>query len=313
MRILVVGAGVLGSYLAHMLVRGGNEVTVLARSRRAAQLRQDGLVIRHYFQRTTTVDQVKVIETLQTADIYDLIFVVMKYNDFPAVLPILADNQSANIILVGNNSDTHGMQRFLMENSDTPKNVAFGFQLSGGVREETGRVICIRTGGQMVLGTLEGEVPFKPLLEQAFKQVKYKITYLQDINSWLLSHIVPIVAMNSVTYLHDGDMVQASKDKARWNQAVAAMDEGFAVLEKLGYEAGPASLVKAVRRHRKLVYSSLGFIHKFRFMKLVDGSFSEISALYDSFEALQQQAKLPAPAWDNLRKQAAPKYAAEQG
>jgi 2-dehydropantoate 2-reductase len=38
-------------------------------------------------------------------DQYDLIFVGMKYNDFPAVLLILAKNQSQNIILVGNNGD----------------------------------------------------------------------------------------------------------------------------------------------------------------------------------------------------------------
>jgi 2-dehydropantoate 2-reductase len=29
MRVLIYGAGVLGSYLAHALVRGGNDVTIL--------------------------------------------------------------------------------------------------------------------------------------------------------------------------------------------------------------------------------------------------------------------------------------------
>lgn len=83
MRVLVYGAGVLGSYLAHVLVRGGNQVTVLARGKRAEELERDGLVIRHYFQRKTTVDQVRAIRALEAADIYDLIFVVMKYSDFP--------------------------------------------------------------------------------------------------------------------------------------------------------------------------------------------------------------------------------------
>src|SRR5690554_3868981 len=177
MRILVFGAGVLGSYLAHSLIRGGNDVTVLARGKRAEQLKKDGLVIRHYFQYKTTGVKVKVIHELQSDDLYDLIFVVMKYNDFPSVLPILAENQSQNIVLVGNNADVHGMQAVLQEQSNAKKNVIFGFQLSGGLREDSGRIICIRGWGQMVLGSLDGEIPIKPLLENAFKHVKYKLTY----------------------------------------------------------------------------------------------------------------------------------------
>ncbi|MFD1906916.1 ketopantoate reductase family protein [Paenibacillus rhizoplanae] len=138
MRVLVMGAGVIGSYLAHVLVRGGNEVTVLARTKRAGQLQKDGLVLRHYFQRKTTVDQVKVISGLRRDDVYDLIFVVMKYNDFPAVLPALADNGSKNIVLVGNNGDTRGMQQFFKENSRIPQNIAFGFQINGGPVRKTG-------------------------------------------------------------------------------------------------------------------------------------------------------------------------------
>jgi 2-dehydropantoate 2-reductase len=312
MRILVIGAGVLGSYLSHVLVQGGNDVTVLARAKRAAQLQQDGLVIRHYFQRKTTVDQIKVITELRTDDIYELIFVVMKYNDFPAVLPLLADNESSNIVLVGNNGDTHGMQQFFKENSRTPHNIVFGFQLSAGIREKQGRVICIRAFGQMVLGSLEGEVPFKPLLAQAFRQTKYKLDYPEDINAWLLSHIVPIVAINSVSYLHNGDLAKATKDNARWKQAVAVMNEGFAVLEALGVKTNPAALVKGVKRHQTLVYQGMKYVHKLPFMKLVDGSFSEIAALYQAFEPFKQQANLPTPAWDDFKQQTFTKYALEQ-
>ena len=54
MKILIYGAGVQGSYLAHALIRGGNDVTVLARGRRLDKLKKDGIVIRHYFQHKTT-------------------------------------------------------------------------------------------------------------------------------------------------------------------------------------------------------------------------------------------------------------------
>ncbi|SDZ38308.1 2-dehydropantoate 2-reductase [Evansella caseinilytica] len=309
MNILVFGAGVLGSYLAHVLVRGGNDVTVLAREKRAQQLEKDGVVIRHYFQRKTTVDKVNVINTLQPDNHYDLIFVVMKYHDLPAVLPILAENQSRHIVLVGNNADAHEMQRFLEENSRVKKNVVFGFQLSGGRREESGQIICVRGRGRMVLGSLYGEIPFKQLLESAFTHVKYTLTYQQDMDAWLKSHIVPIAALNATSYLYDGDLKKAAKDKQLLKQAVSVMDEGFQILEKLGYTITPANQVNMIRSHRYGVYVALKILHQLPFMKLsVDESFSEMAALLDSFDKLKQQANMPTPNWDNFKKQTISKF-----
>jgi 2-dehydropantoate 2-reductase len=45
MRILVLGAGGIGGYFGALLARGGADVTFLVRPRRAAQLREQGLVI----------------------------------------------------------------------------------------------------------------------------------------------------------------------------------------------------------------------------------------------------------------------------
>ena len=308
MRILVFGAGVLGSYLAHVLVRGGNDVTVLARGKRAEQLKKDGLVIRHYFQRKSTVDKVKVIHELQSDDIYDLVFVVMKYNDFPAVLPILSENQSQNIVLVGNNAEAHEMQKILQERSLVQKNVIFGFQLSGGLREESGRIICIRSGGQMVLGSLNGEIPFQPLLETAFKHVKYKLDYHSDMDAWLKSHTILIIPMNSVSYLYDGNLKKASKDKVLLKQAITAMDEGFQVLEKLGYTVTPANQVKFIRKQRQLAYYALKIYHQLPFANLVDGSFGEIAALFETFDKLKQQSNMETPHWDEIEKRVMSKF-----
>ncbi|HEX3951609.1 MAG TPA: ketopantoate reductase family protein [Steroidobacteraceae bacterium] len=45
MRILVVGAGAIGGYFGARLLAAGRDVTFLVRSRRAEQLRRDGLVV----------------------------------------------------------------------------------------------------------------------------------------------------------------------------------------------------------------------------------------------------------------------------
>ena len=46
MRFLIIGAGALGGYYGGMLLKGGADVTFLVRPRRAAQLAEQGLVIR---------------------------------------------------------------------------------------------------------------------------------------------------------------------------------------------------------------------------------------------------------------------------
>ena len=48
MRILIIGAGVLGSNLAHSM-RKGNDITILARGITYQNLKNGGLVIKHKF------------------------------------------------------------------------------------------------------------------------------------------------------------------------------------------------------------------------------------------------------------------------
>ncbi|MGG0174626.1 ketopantoate reductase family protein [Gottfriedia acidiceleris] len=308
MKVLIFGAGVLGSYLAHSLVRGGNEVTVLARGKRYEQLKKDGIVIRHYFQRKNTVDSVNIIDKLVPHDYYDLIFVVMKYNQFSSVLPVIAQNVSKNIVLVGNNADSASMERFLNENSNVKKNIAFGFQLSGGKREESGRIISIHGGGQMVIGSLEGDITFKATLVKAFKEAKYKLIYNDHIDGWLKSHIIPIVAMNSIHYLYNFDFKKIANDKNALLQMISVMDEGFMVLEKLGYKIDPAFQGKLVRKYRYIAYHGLKIFHKLPINNFIEGTFSEIEAIYRTFDELQNEANISTPIWNELKKRSLDKY-----
>lgn len=46
MKILIIGAGVLGSNLAHS-IKKGNDVTILARGKTYENLKNNGLIIKH--------------------------------------------------------------------------------------------------------------------------------------------------------------------------------------------------------------------------------------------------------------------------
>ncbi|WP_322105708.1 2-dehydropantoate 2-reductase [Paraburkholderia sp. J41] len=81
MRILVVGAGATGGYFGGRLAAAGRNVTFLVREARAAQLRDNGLVIRSKAGGDLTLRDVKTVTeaTLQTP--FDLILLSCKAYD----------------------------------------------------------------------------------------------------------------------------------------------------------------------------------------------------------------------------------------
>ena len=78
LKILIYGAGVIGSIFAGKLALAKNDVTVLARGKRFEELKNDGIALVN--PRTKKVGQAKVnvIDALLPEDSYDYIIVAMQ-------------------------------------------------------------------------------------------------------------------------------------------------------------------------------------------------------------------------------------------
>ena len=87
MKILLYGAGVIGSLYAARLQDAGQDVSILARGQRLKDIREYGIVLAQAFTNEQTTTHVNVVEQLSPEDAYDLIVVVMRKNQVPAVLP----------------------------------------------------------------------------------------------------------------------------------------------------------------------------------------------------------------------------------
>ena len=68
MKILILGAGVLGSLYAGRLAAAGQDVALLARGTRLQQLRRDGLVLLDEATGQKTHPQVRLVEELGAED-----------------------------------------------------------------------------------------------------------------------------------------------------------------------------------------------------------------------------------------------------
>ena len=88
MKILVLGAGALGGYFGGKLLQSGADVTFLVRPRRAAQLAENGLVVKTHEGEIRC--PVKILQTGQIVSPFDLIIMSCKAYDLPSAMDAIA-------------------------------------------------------------------------------------------------------------------------------------------------------------------------------------------------------------------------------
>lgn len=112
MRILVLGAGATGGYYGGRLVEAGADVTFLVRSKRAQQLKQNGLVVKSKYGDLKT--DVKVIEKVDQP--YDIVLLSCKAFDLnssiDAIAPAVGEQSAVFPLLNGMRHVDTLMDRF---------------------------------------------------------------------------------------------------------------------------------------------------------------------------------------------------------
>ena len=234
MRILVCGAGVIGANLAADLYASGRDVTILARGGWADTLEQNGLVIDPLFSPGKRRYRIPVIRELEIGDVYDVIFVVMRYTQLDSILPALIQNGSETIALIGNNLSAGEYAEKL-----SGKNVLFGFYMAAGHREKD-RVVSISLR-KITIGQLKNAPSSERLVREIFHGSKIRESYQPNMGDYLLCHAAFVIPVAFACYYCDGDLKRIRNDKAYLNQIIDANIEGYAAIEQAGHEILPAS------------------------------------------------------------------------
>ena len=133
MKIIVFGSGALGSLMIHFLCKAGNDVTVVARST-ADELRRNGLIVKHYLQRKTSIDHPTILESVPTDEHFDIAFSVMQGQQQKELLETFKKLDTNILVLVGNNLEADFCQNSILEKRPD-LHLLFGFQNSAGHRE----------------------------------------------------------------------------------------------------------------------------------------------------------------------------------
>jgi 2-dehydropantoate 2-reductase len=87
MKILMYGAGVIGSLYAAKLKEGGHHVTVLARGDRLTEIGRHGLVLEDIVSGARTISRVETIERIAPDDQYDVAMVTVRRDQLASIVP----------------------------------------------------------------------------------------------------------------------------------------------------------------------------------------------------------------------------------
>ena len=232
MKILVYGAGVLGCNLARNLFRAGKDVTLLARGNWAAEIKQNGLRVKDKFSQRVSVSRIPVVTKLAPDAQYDVIFVVLRYTQLDSALDTLRENQTKNIVFVGNNVRPRALAATLPE-----KNVLFAFALSAGHRESD-RVVSIDLK-KITIGQLSGAASNAGLIGEIFRGTKYKVVYEPNMEDYLLCHAAFVMPAVFACYKTDGNLKKLRGNTTYLNRLIDANIDGYRAIKNAGHEILP--------------------------------------------------------------------------
>ncbi|KMQ50758.1 2-dehydropantoate 2-reductase [Chitinispirillum alkaliphilum] len=249
LRVLVFGAGPLGSLFASRLVDAGHDVTVLARGKRLEDIKQHGIVLQDDVSGCLTTTRVNTTDSLNPDDYYDLIMVVMRFNQALQILPVLSANRATqNILFMMNNAlgpkpmiDAVGAERAML-----------GFPLPGG--ERNGHIMKImhlnsKMEWTIPIGDADGKIrPRTRMIAAELGALQgYKTQLRKDMDSWLKFHAALLMpGFAPALYATGLDLERFARTRNAQVLAVRAMRESLNALVKCGYRETPAA-VKLIR------------------------------------------------------------------
>jgi 2-dehydropantoate 2-reductase len=304
MRILILGAGVVGSFNAARLTEAGQDVTLLARGHRLDDLRDHGVVLEDFRsgRRTTTV--VPLVDRLGPGDAYDLAIVIVRRNQIPSILPALAQNHCIpSVLFLGNNAagpqemiEALGRQRVLI-----------GMPNVAGTRQDhVVRYLWLRWF-PLLFGELDGlPTPRTEAVARLFRTAGLSTRVVKNVDAYLKTHAAGLPAFAGAIYMAGCNVRQLAHTPEALKLYLQAFREAVRALRTVGIPLRPSAtrmvewipepiLVFGLRRLCNSRLAVMGGVEE-----LIYASADEMKELADELRAILRQSRLPSPASDAL-------------
>ena len=249
-RILVLGAGVIGSVYGGKLLEAGHEVVLLARGSRLADLQSHGLLLEDAQSGNRTAQSVVVTNELASDDRFDLVLVPVRSEQLASTLAVLTVMTDGSDVLFFGNTGNRGAELA----AALGKRALFGFPAAGGTRDGlTIKYVMIKQQKTM-LGEPDGTTTSRiRRLQLILDGAGFPTLISADIHAWLLGHAAFVVPIAFALYRVGIDAPVLAADPAAMRLMVLATREAFSALRATGNEEIPTNLLALYRLPTVLV------------------------------------------------------------
>ena len=239
MRILVLGAGVIGSVYAGKLHASGQQVVMLARGARLVDLRRYGLLLHDAESDRRTVEHVTVVGELAPDDHFDVVLVCVRCEQLSSTLSLVAMmNDSPPVLFFGNTAGAHGDLVAALGDR-----ALFGFPAVGGFRDGAVIRFVLITEQKTMLGEPGGAMTARVRsLQGVLAAAGFRTATSANMEDWLMAHTAFIVPIAFALYRLDVDPAALAADHSALQQMVRATRQAFRALNAAGNTEIPTNL-----------------------------------------------------------------------
>ncbi len=283
MKILIYGAGVIGSIFAYKLKSGGNDVTVLARGKRLEQLKKYGIIIKDVIFNEQFEADIRVTDELKPDDYYDVALIIMQCQQVIEILPILKRNQKIpSFIFIGNN--VNGAKEYL-KFLDSNR-VLLGFGGPGGYREDHFVIAAyVKDYSILYFGEIDGSISSRvETIKSVFQNSQIKVDIPESIDAWLKTHAAFISALVMASYAAKKRNKKITDEDKLITTGIKAFRENLRALEEMG--------IKILPKKFKTMKFIPAFLLKRKLKNLIDSEFGRVALSGHADSAKEEMEKI---------------------
>ncbi len=234
MRVLIYGAGVIGSLYAVLLAEAGIETAVYARGKRLESLQKYGLQYKKG-NRIRTV-RVPILAELKPSDRYDYILLAVREHQLLTALDELRENISPTIVTMANSLDSYDdWERICGKGRILPAFPGAGGGFDGEVLDAalTPRIIQPTT-----IGRTDGR---ERKLSALFRKAGIPCQIVEDMHAWQICHLAMVVPIADAYYA-SADPENAGRDRKLMRKTAVQIRRNMKYISSNGMRLSPAKM-----------------------------------------------------------------------